>query len=107
MIKPACPRCEVGLERRTTHKVFQYVCPKAHGFAVEFPSLTKIVPPEDVREMWKASADTPIGQVRCTHCRQPMHTLYHDHDNNDATKELELDLCRRCEVLWIDTREWD
>ncbi len=101
MIRPACPRCAKELIKRENRGVMRYSCTKCFGFAIEFPVLKQFMPPDEVDILWQGVENAPAGTLNCSHCLAPMQTLMKDH----GVRELELDLCRRCEVLWLDSGE--
>ena len=103
MIKPICPRCHTGLGRRITRGVFQYVCPNCQGFSVQFAELGHILEPNDVKALWENSKTAPVRPDKpCTHCRKPMHSVVH----GAGALAIELDVCSRCVLVWLDTNEW-
>lgn len=101
MIKPRCPHCEVPLRRKLQHRVFRYSCPECLGFAVHYGGLKNIMEPETVRMLWASAVTAPVSKISCSHCRQPMRTVY-----DGAPSSVELDLCRHCDLVWLDTGEW-
>lgn len=102
MVRPVCPHCEVALERRSSNGVFRYSCPSCYGFSVHFGALKKIVEPSEVGRMWAASEKADSNSsMKCPHCRGSTSTIFHGHD-----VPIELDVCRRCHIVWLDTGEW-
>jgi membrane associated rhomboid family serine protease/Zn-finger nucleic acid-binding protein len=79
----------------------RYSCGKCHGFAVELPVLKGLMPADEVATLQKGLDQAPAGNLNCSHCRSPMHVLVKDH----GVRDMELDLCRRCEILWLDNGE--
>lgn len=104
MIKPVCPHCAVSLNRRSNLGVFQYFCPSCFGFSVAFGGLKKILDPVVVSRLWRESETAPESKTRCSHCCQPMREVFHIHGH--ANKNIELDICRNCILVWLDTGEW-
>lgn len=101
MVRPVCPRCSKELVKREFKSVMRYSCSKCFGFAIDFPVLKKLMPADEVNTLWKGVEHAPTGTLLCSHCRIPMQMLLRDH----GVRHMELDLCRRCEVLWLDRGE--
>lgn len=57
--------------------------------------------PETVRMLWASAVTAPVSKIACSHCRQPMRTVY-----AGTGSSVELDLCRHCDLVWLDTGEW-
>lgn len=102
MIKPICPHCEVSLERRSNAGVFQYFCPSCFGFSISFGGLKKILSPTVVSRLWRDAETAPKSQTKCSHCLQAMCEVFHV----DGTRNIELDVCCYCNLVWLDTGEW-
>src|SRR5690349_21274681 len=102
MIKPNCPRCEVPLQRRMNHNVFQYFCPSCMGFSIFIAGLKNLLDPREVSKLWQSSEKAAVGDAPCSHCRNKMRAIAHVTDQ----KTVELDVCRYCHLVWLDTGEW-
>jgi membrane associated rhomboid family serine protease/Zn-finger nucleic acid-binding protein len=101
MLTPVCPRCATHLKSRTVKSVHKYDCPAHHGSAVEYSELQKILPDSELRGILVGAKDVPEGAAGCSHCRKPMKAVLRERGIHD----LELDLCPRCRVLWLDLGE--
>ncbi len=101
MTKPVCPHCQVALKRRTTKGIFQYYCPSCLGFAVHFGGLANLMDARAVKLIRNSSNEALDGKVPCSHCTKLMKVVY------SGEAAIELDICRRCNLLWLDTGEWD
>jgi membrane associated rhomboid family serine protease/Zn-finger nucleic acid-binding protein len=101
MVRPACPRCTQELVKNESGNVLRYSCSKCFGFAIHFPVLEELMPADEVEVLRKGAEHAPTGNLRCSQCRAPMQVLLRDH----GVRNMELDLCQRCEVLWLDNGE--
>lgn len=101
MNTPVCPRCTSHLVGRTVKKVRKFACPNHHGFAIEYAELEKLIPAAELRGIWISAKEDPDDATGCSHCRAPMKTVLRERGIHD----LELDLCPRCRVLWLDMGE--
>lgn len=101
MIRPRCPHCLVSLVRRSNKGVFHYTCPTCLGFAVHFGGLVKILDPRAVKTLWETAKEAAVGKTECSHCRKLMNVLY------TADSSVEVDICRACNLVWLDTGEWE
>lgn len=100
MIQARCPRCRVSLERRTPAGVVFYGCPTCRGFAIEVEALKTLLPANEVDAIWKEAAGA--GDVGCSHCDMAMESVV----RRQGLGTVALDVCRSCQMLWLDAGEW-
>jgi Zn-finger nucleic acid-binding protein len=66
--------------------------------------LRKLVPKAAFRDLWQRVRDSQVtGERACASCRRPLQVVTVDaHDG-----EVELDVCRSCQLVWFDPGEMD
>lgn len=65
-------------------------------------ALKKVLSADEVVHLLQHAESAPDGLAKCTHCRGPMKIL----SQGPVSHPVELDLCRRCQIVWLDTGEW-
>ena len=98
-----CPRCELPLkEVRTSGSVF-WACDNCGGRAATIELLRNRFTPESINPLWlHAMRGEWRSGVPCPSCRHPMI----DVALSDRA-EINVDVCRRCHLVWFDTHEGD
>ena len=101
-----CPRCSIPLKTHVTQCSVHYACPKCDGRAGNLALLRRTLEPEFVNRLWRTVRDAhPTdhhGQLRCPSCRTRMHPAGLD---SEEGAELQLDVCRVCQIVWLDADE--
>lgn len=98
-----CPQCHEPLEARRKPEGVFYHCESCAGRAVGIGVLRKSVPHTAVSSLWRRADEAPEGARMCPACRLAMRVLTAPVEAG----ELELDVCRRCYLVWFDAGERD
>ena len=99
-----CPNCGGGLVRTQTASGIFWVCPDCDGRAVTVSLLRHIVNPAAMRELWSRTFNRTLPRHRpCPSCTVPMQEVA----IGLATGSLTLDVCRACQFVWFDPREFE
>ncbi len=95
-----CPRCGVPLVRSKEPPYHVWKCSRCEGQAVNVAVLRKEVAESFLQEAWH-NAGRAIGRSsrRCPSCHQNLATVNVD--------DLEIELCRSCQLIWFDAGELD
>ena len=98
-----CPRCGRVLERTFFERKIAYRCPGGHGCSMTLPAVRSLCGrPEFVNTLWRMANDNPSGMGSpCPECGRPMSLVRLPLGG----RELELDVCCRCQELWFDPDE--
>jgi membrane associated rhomboid family serine protease/Zn-finger nucleic acid-binding protein len=93
----------------TTHATrgsVYFICPECDGRMANLALLRRNLEPDPINRLWRKVCDAhPAnhhGVLRCPSCRARMHPAgvpCADHE------ELQLDVCRVCQVVWLDSGE--
>jgi Zn-finger nucleic acid-binding protein len=76
-------------------------CSQCSGVAANLAVLRKLLGQDVALTFWReARASTPSDRP-CPSCHQTLHIFTCDVDHNT----IELDLCKRCQILWFDKGE--
>ena len=103
MAEPNCPRCGATLVKTSYLDRIGFACPEGHGMAMTLGAVRALCGSRElINLLWYRSgaADVPDG-ASCPVCRRPMRQVTLD----VAGRELELDICRRCQEVWFDPHE--
>jgi Zn-finger nucleic acid-binding protein len=104
---PHCPRCRAALAAGASHSVNLYLCQSCRGVLLRRKSLVRLLtalgrelagtldPDRDI----EAVPDRGAG-LSCPLCRGGM-----DNFGYMGSKQVILDTCPACDVLWLDPRE--
>lgn len=97
MIK--CPKCDQELYNNQT-EIYKnrYFCKSCSGFLINLALLRKISDPRFINQLWRKSEDSDEGNIKCPVCNHAMKEV-------KLTGDLILDLCRYCQVVWVDVLE--
>ena len=103
MYELVCPRCGAALVKSQYQDRIGFVCPEGHGIAMTTSAVRAVCGNRDlINLLWCKSAAENCGNGGgCPVCRRPMRGVI----LNVAEKELELDICRRCQEVWFDPHE--
>jgi len=99
-----CPICKTRLVRtENEHGVF-WVCAACGGRAVNVPVLRKTVLRDYVNELWlSARKSTAISERACPACSHQMTQVSVSQGHDPLT----LDVCKTCEFVWFDPKEFE
>jgi membrane associated rhomboid family serine protease len=97
----SCPRCTAPLRFERMGKLRRWHCEHGHGEVLTVSTLRQVIQPERFKAWW-ADAHAARGTgVACPSCAVPSTSVRHETDQG----VLELDLCRRCRLVWLDQGE--
>ena len=92
------------MERTFNDAGSYWICPKCRGRAIGLAVLHKVVKKNYVDLVWGRARDNAGGVGRpCAFCHRPMLEISILEDE----KPVRLDVCRLCEMVWFDAREFD
>jgi len=101
-----CPRCSIPLKTHVTSGSVHFVCPKCDGRAGNLALLRRTLEPEFANRLWRVVRDAhPTdhhGMLRCPSCKTRMHPAGL---TTDEGTDLQLDVCRVCQIVWLDADE--
>ena len=98
-----CPKCQTGLEKRSTGKGIFWHCVSCDGRAATLPLLRRSVHPEFLRALWlSASNGTSAAHCRCPFCKRPMAEV----PAKGVSEDFFLDVCTACHLVWFDLHEF-
>jgi membrane associated rhomboid family serine protease/Zn-finger nucleic acid-binding protein len=82
-------------------KLRRWHCEHGHGEVLTVATLRQVIQPERFKAWW-ADAHAASGTgLSCASCAAPSTSVQHQTDKG----VLELDLCRRCRLVWLDQGE--
>jgi Zn-finger nucleic acid-binding protein len=99
-----CPRCTMLLTRVDHELGIAWRCSRCGGQSLNFSQFRRMIPEAHANEIWFNSMENPKVPKRrtpCPECRIGMRAVLIHHED----KNFELDICPRCQRLWLDLRE--
>jgi len=98
-----CPTCDVSLQSQKLGAVLLWKCASCSGLVVSLPTVRKGLKPEEFKKIWQQlySGKTETGRP-CPGCKNPLTVVKADGQND----EILIDVCRSCQVLWFDDKEF-
>jgi Zn-finger nucleic acid-binding protein len=96
-----CPECQIDLQMDKSLKGVLWQCPQCAGVAANLAVLRKLLGREVALNFWREGMSSTPSHRACPSCTQPLHVFACDVDHN----QIELDLCKRCQILWFDKGE--
>jgi len=105
-----CPRCQCRLARAKL-KVkpgVLWVCRSCQGRAIGLGLLRRLVDPKAVKRIWSVASQSGKDSCRsCPSCQRPMIVMLLPlQKDQDSPEILELDICRSCQFVWFDPKEF-
>ncbi len=103
-LNPVCPRCHVDLWGGRHATGIAWRCRKCGGESLNFSQFRRLIPELHANEIWMTAMEQPVAPHRracCPECRREMAAVlvpFHG-------REIELDICRSCQRLWMDSQE--
>ena len=98
-----CPKCQAGLEKRSSDNGIFWHCASCDGRAATLPLLRRSVQPEFLRALWSsASQGSSATHCRCPFCNRPMAEV----PATGVSGEFFLDVCTSCQLVWFDLQEF-
>ena len=95
----ACPNCARALTRMQSAAGIFWGCDACGGRTVAIPILRKVVGEAPITRLWAKARSAPEGRKRCPTCGKPMHETEADGPP--------LDICKLCQFVWFDPREFE
>ncbi len=99
-----CPRCRTVLKAERHHTGIAWRCPGCGGQSLNFSQFRRVVPEPEANGIWEAATLHPRAPRRralCPECLRDMAAVLIP----VPQRELELDICRNCQRLWLDRQE--
>ena len=98
-----CPTCKVSLEPQKLGDVRLWNCLSCNGLVISIPTVRKGMKPREFKTIWQQlySDDVETGRP-CPGCRNPLSVLKADGKDGGIL----IDVCRSCQVLWFDDKEF-
>jgi len=99
-----CPMCRTRLLRVQGPAGFSYMCPRCRGRAVSLSVLRRAAGQDCARQLWiEKDRSAVLSSKKCPVCEHWMREL----PVTIAKRQLRLDLCRPCQFVWFDPREFE
>lgn len=95
-----CPRDRADLVIETSEGFRVERCPLCAGLVVTVAMLRRIATAERVNSLWRSVSAGSPGD-RCPSCPKRLSTS----QVHIGAREIELDACRTCQLLWFDADE--
>lgn len=96
-----CPRCLSSLAPQAAPLGVVHSCPVCQGHATTLALLRRSVG-ATADQLWRAAKANKVASgLPCPSCKKPMAQIV----AAPAANAVELDLCRVCQLLWIDAGE--
>lgn len=95
-----CPRCRTDLAPASRNGARFDHCAACRGVSFNLAVVRQFVPRDRVARFWRGVAEGTAGAA-CPSCANAMSLIAASHGG----RELELDACRRCQLLWFDRGE--
>jgi membrane associated rhomboid family serine protease/Zn-finger nucleic acid-binding protein len=99
-----CPTCRTRLLRVQGPIGFSYVCPRCRGRAVSLSVVRRAAGQDCVRQLWiEKGQKAAVSGKKCPVCDHWMREV----PISVARQVLRLDLCRPCQFVWFDPKEFE
>ena len=95
----ACPNCHRVLMRMQSSAGVYWACQDCGGRTVAISILRKVVGEQPITRLWADARSAPCGRKQCPTCRNLMPETIQD--------GLKLDVCKVCQFVWFDAREFE
>lgn len=83
--------------------ILRHQCPSCRGFLVKTANLKAAAPVSLLKKLQANLTHSP-SSTQCPLCTKNMLSVNFE---KSQTNEIELDICNRCQVTWLDYSEWD
>ncbi len=101
----SCPNCKAPLARKQADHGIFWVCPSCGGRAIGVGFLRKSISNEYITALWVAAREGHGVQHRpCPVCAKAMIEVTPPLDGASGPT---LDVCKVCQFVWFDSREYD
>lgn len=98
-----CPRDQQILERKRENKFIHYCCPFCQGVAMTMAVLRRRLERKFTNDLWNRARTSSLAGVTCPSCLGESKAVVVVEDDED--QGTEIDVCRRCQILWLDPGE--
>jgi membrane associated rhomboid family serine protease len=98
-----CPKCESPLGHDLSVSGAAWQCRFHHGRTVGMGPLRALLDDGIASHMWRQAASAPASPKSCPGCAKVMAAVTAPGESG----VVDLDLCRRCHIAWIDEGEWE
>ncbi len=96
-----CPECALKLTKQEKNDIPYWGCRNCQGHLISFPVLRKVIGETETQALWDMSSSLISIKRPCPSCTKILTPILHlENDIN-----LEVDICRRCRLLWLDQGE--
>ena len=97
-----CPKCKTTLSPTRVAEGSLWKCEACSGVAANVAVLRKYLKDDTVRKLWleAITASTPSNR-KCPSCVKILKEFTVSRDN----RQIHLDLCRTCQLMWFDKNE--
>lgn len=99
-----CPRCSTALKPEKHATGIAWRCSGCGGQSLNFSQFRRIVPEAHANGIWETAMLNPRAPSRrslCPECHRDMAAVLIPMNE----RELELEVCRGCQRLWLDRQE--
>ncbi len=99
-----CPRCRSALKAEKHDTGIAWRCAGCGGQSLNFSQFRKLVPEPKANGIWEEAMLHPRAPRRrtlCPECGRDMAAVLIPMQE----RELELEVCRNCQRLWLDSQE--
>lgn len=99
-----CPRCSIPLRGGDHDLGIAWRCRACGGQSLNFSQFRRMVPEHGANEIWLEAATRPVAPkhpAKCPECLAAMDAV----PISFRGGSVELDICRRCQRLWLDRQE--
>ncbi len=99
-----CPRCRSALKAEKHDTGIAWRCMGCGGQSLNFSQFRKLVPEPKANSIWEEAMLHPRAPRRrslCPECQRDMAAVLIPMKE----RELELEVCRNCQRLWLDSQE--
>lgn len=99
-----CPNCNNQLTQSKSKVGIFWFCQGCNGRAVTFPVLRKAIDKNTANRLWLLAVDERGTEGRaCPGCERSMCEI----PFGPSELGLRLDVCRRCQIVWFDPKEYE
>jgi Zn-finger nucleic acid-binding protein len=99
-----CPRCSTALIPEKHKTGIAWRCTGCGGQSLNFSQFRRVVPEAHANGIWETAMLKPRAPSRkslCPECQRDMAAVLIPMQE----RELELEVCRNCQRLWLDRQE--
>ncbi len=99
-----CPKCDITLKKNSGPFGVFWSCPNCSGKAVSLSVLRQSTPVSIVKAFWlEVKSKEFTGKKKCPSCNLPMSEI----PIMQKEKTIYLDICKKCNFIWFDTKEFE